>query len=121
MSLTINEDEFYEKYRHNKVRGHVDYDGKWDDDTNQKNMEQWPVEGGYRTWVVYNYTLTPNQGGDKAVYRICESEAEAIAIVRMLNTIFESHVTVEFDKETLTEGEEEVMTYEHQMVTWAYA
>ena len=117
MSLTISEKEFNTKYKHNKVRGHVDYDGRWDDDTNRKE------EGNYQTWVVYNYTLTPNAGGDKAVYRVCESESEAIAIVRMLNTIFESHVTVEFDidDDDREQGVEEVMTYEHQMVTWAYA
>ena len=105
MSLTISEKEFNTKYKHNKVRGHVDYDDN------------------HRTWVVYNYTLTPNEGGDKAVYRVCESESEAIAIVRMLNTIFESHVTVEFDidDDDREQGVEEVMTYEHQMVTWAYA
>ena len=41
----------------------------------------------------------------------------------MLNSIFESFVTVEFDltKEEIDEGQEEVMTYEHQIVTWAYA
>ena len=120
MSLTISEEEFYKKYKYNKVRGYVDYDGRWDDDTNRKEERE---HGNYRRWVVYNQTLTPAEGGDKAVYRVCESESEAIAIVRMLNTIFESHVTVEFDidDDDREQGVEEVMTYEHQMVTWAYA
>jgi len=114
--FTIDEKDFYETYKHTKVRGYVDYEGTWDDDEGRAR------ELG-QTWIVYNYTLTPSEGGEKAIYRECSSESEAIAIVRMLNSIFESFVTVEFDltKEEIDEGQEEVMTYEHQIVTWAYA
>ena len=113
--FTLDESDFYEAYQYGKERGYVDYDGKWGDD-----------EGAYeidKTWIVYNQTLTPAEGGDKAIYRECSSEAEAIAIVRMLNTIFESFVTVEFNltPEEIDEGQEEVMTYEHQIVNWTYA
>ena len=114
--FTIDEKDFYETYKHTKVRGYVDYEGTWDDDEGRAR------ELG-QTWIVYNYPLTPSEGGEKAIYRECSSESEAIAIVRMLNSIFESFVTVEFDltKEEIDEGQEEVMTYEHQIVTWAYA
>ena len=102
MSLEISESEFNKKYKYGKVRGYVDY------------------EESPETFIVYNQTLTPNEGGDKAIYRVCETESEAIALVRILNTIFESVVTVEFtpvdDPNT-----EDSMTYEHQMVQWAYA
>jgi len=114
--FTIDEEEFRESYQYGKVRGYVDFDGTWDDDEGRKR------EVG-QTWVVFNQTLTPSAGGDKAVYRECSSEAEAIAIVRILNSIFESFVTVEFDldEEEIADGREDVMTYEHQMVTWVYA
>ena len=114
--FTIDEEEFYEKHQYGKVRGYVDFDGTWDDDEGRKR------ELG-QTWIVYNQTLTPAAGGDKAVYRECSSEAEAIALVRVLNSIFESFVTVEFDldEDDIEEGREDVLTYEHQIVSWVYA
>ncbi len=111
--FTIDEATFRDAYSHTKVRGYVDYDGTWDDEKNSK-------EDIERTWIVYNYTLTPSEGGEKAIYRECSSEAEAISLVRILNTIFESFVTVEFEPDD-DPNTEDVMTYEHQIVTWAYA
>ena len=111
--FTIDEKDCYETYKHTKVRGYVDYEGTWDDDEGRAR------ELG-QTWIVYNYTLTPSEGGEKAIYRECSSEAEAISLVRILNTIFESFVTVEFEPDD-DPNTEDVMTYEHQIVTWAYA
>ena len=119
MTLTISEGEFIRKYKYNKIRGHVDYDGIFNDETGKKESIDEP-----KTFIVYNQTLTPSEGGDKAVYRVCETESEAITLTKTLNSIFESFVTVEFymDEEDMAdETIESIMTYEHQMVTWVYA
>ena len=36
MTFTIDEQEFNEKYRYNKVRGYVDYDARYEDDLQDK-------------------------------------------------------------------------------------
>jgi hypothetical protein len=122
MTLTISEEEFNRKYKYNKIRGHVDYDGAFNDETGQK--ESIEDMDGINIFIVYNQTLTPSEGGDKAIYRVCKTESEAITITKTLNSIFESFVTVEFDmdeEDMADETIESVMTYEHQMVTWVYA
>ena len=120
MTFTIDEEDFNENYKYSKVRGYLPYDGRYveneDGDLVKEEIE--------RTYIVYNQTLTPNEGGDKAIYRECETESEAIAIVRMLNSIFTSFVTVDFDmdeEDMQDETIEETMTYEHVLVQWAYA
>ena len=124
MGLTISESEFYEKFKSGKVRGYVAYDGTFDDEINKKTSDTNENPVLMNTFIVYNTTLTPSEGGEKAIYRECETESEAIAITRMLNTIFESFVTVEFDmdeEDMQDETIEETMTYEHVLVQWAYA
>ena len=64
--FTIDEKDFYETYKHTKVRGYVDYEGTWDDDEGRAR------ELG-QTWIVYNYTLTHSDGGENAIYRECSS------------------------------------------------
>ncbi len=118
MTLTISEEEFNRTYKYNKVRGHVTYDGVFNDETGKTETFSEP------TFIVYNQTLTPNEGGNKAIYRVCETESEAITLTKTLNAIFESFVTVEFemDEEDMADATiESVMTYEHKMVTWVYA
>ena len=112
MTFTMDEKEFYEKYKFNKVRGYVDYDGRYVDDFQSKEEID-------RTYIVYNQTLTPAKGGEKSIYRECETESEAQAIVKVLNSIFTTSVTVDFSD--VEDGEEETMTYDHVIVQWVYA
>ena len=112
MTFTIDEQEFNEKYRYNKVRGYVDYDARYDDDLQDKQEID-------KTYIVYNQTLTPREGGQKAIYRECETESEAQAITAVLNSIFTSTVIVDFSE--VEEGQEELMSYEHSIVQWVYA
>ena len=112
MTFTIDEQEFNEKYRYNKVRGYVDYDARYVDDLQDKQEID-------KTYILYNQTLTPREGGEKAIYRECETESEAQAITAVLNSIFTSTVIVDFNE--VEEGQDESISYEHSIVQWVYA
>ena len=119
MTFTIDEEEFNKNYKYKKVRGYVNYDARYvrrDSDRGQGDLqEKLEID---KTYIVYNQTLTPREGGEKAIYRECETESEAKAITRVLNSIFTSSVIVNFKDE---EGQEDQMSYQHHIVQWAYA